>query len=253
MNLHFIHRSHHRVLGWHSVVAGAVVALSAFGALAHPSGADGGRENVVSFSSAATEELVQDQMTVTLQALKEGASASDVQTALKAAMDAALKEARLSAQPNGGLEIKTGGFSVFPRYGSNGKIAGWQGSAQLILEGTDMPRINQLVGRLNQLNVTGVSYGLSRALRESRETALTTQAIARFKSRALQMAKDFGFKSYSLGEISVSSTEPGFENRPPMMYAMRAKAMDAAEAALPSEPGKGVLSVTVNGSVVLQP
>ena len=66
------------------------------------------------------------------------------------------------------------------------------------------------------------------------------------------MARDFGFKSYSLGEISVSSTDPGFEGRP-VMYAMRAKAVEMADAPLPTEPGKGVLSVTVSGQVILMP
>jgi uncharacterized protein YggE len=58
--------------------------------------------------------------------------------------------------------------------------------------------------------------------------------------------------SFTLGEVSVQSGEPGFENRPmPMLKAMRA---DAAEAApLPVAPGKGTVSVTVSGSVVLQP
>jgi predicted secreted protein len=194
---------------------------------------DAARDNAVSFSASATEELVQDQMTVTLQAIKEGAVASDVQSALKAALDSALVEARKAVQ-------------------ANGKINGWQGSAQLVIEGTDTARISQLAGKLTQLNVVGVGYGLSRNLREARESALTTQAIARFRSRAQQMAHDFGFKSYTLGDVSVSSTDPGFEGRP-VMYAMRAKAMDVADAPLPVEPGKGVLSVTVSGQVVLRP
>ena len=213
---------------------------------------DAARDNAVSFSASATEELVQDQMTVTLQAIKEGAVASDVQSALKAALDSALVEARKAVQANGGLDVKTGSFSVSPRYGNNGKINGWQGSAQLVIEGTDTARISQLAGKLTQLNVVGVGYGLSRNLREARESALTTQAIARFRSRAQQMAHDFGFKSYTLGDVSVSSTDPGFEGRP-VMYAMRAKAMEVADAPLPVEPGKGVLSVTVSGQVVLRP
>lgn len=213
--------------------------------------ADAGRDNAVSFSASATEELVQDQMTVTLQVIKEGAVASEVQTSLKATLDAALVEARKAVQPHGGLDVKTGSFSVSPRYG-NGKINGWQGSAQLVIEGTDTARISQLAGKLTQLNVVGVGYGLSRNLREARESALTSQAIARFRSRAQQMAQDFGFKSYTLGDVSVSSTDPGFEGRP-VMYAMRAKAMDMADAPLPVEPGKGVLSVTVSGQVVLRP
>lgn len=233
-----------RVLAW-----GVVAAAAAQGnAQAEPS-----PERVVNFSAAATEELVQDQVSVTLQVIKEGSVSSDVQTALKSVLDGALQEARPNVLPNGGLDLRTGVFSVSPRYGNNGKIVGWQGLAQLVVEGTDIARVHQLVGRLSQLNVVQVSYGLSRGLREARESALTTQAIARFRARAQSMAKDFGFKGYTLGNVSVSSTEPGFEGRPPVLYAMRAKAMEVADAPLPSEPGKGVLSVTVSGHVILQP
>lgn len=233
-------------------VATLILGAAMGGASAQASPRDAGRDNAVSFTTSASEELTQDQMTVTLQAVKEGAVAAEVQSALKAALDAALVEARKAVLPNGALEVKTGSFSVSPRYGNTGKINGWQGNAQLIIEGTDTTRISQLVGKLNQLNVVGVGYGLSRALRESHESTLTTQAIARFRARAQQMARDFGFKSYSLGEISVSSTDPGFEGRP-VMYAMRAKAVEMADAPLPTEPGKGVLSVTVSGQVILMP
>lgn len=243
----FAGRFHARAVG-QSLLLAAVLGSSGFAQAA----ADVGRDNAVSFSASATEELVQDQMTVTLQAIKEGAAASEVQASLKATLDAALVEARKAVQSHGGLDVKTGSFSVSPRYGNNGKINGWQGSAQLVIEGTDTARISQLAGKLTQLNVVGVGYGLSRNLREARESALTSQAIARFRSRAQQMAQDFGFKSYTLGDVSVSSTDPGFEGRP-VMYAMRAKAMDVADAPLPVEPGKGVLSVTVSGQVVLRP
>ena len=77
------------------------------------------------------------------------------------------------------MAVRTGYFSVQPRYNSSGRVNGWQGSAQLILEGTDIARITQTSGRLNQLNVINVGYGLSRALREQHESALTSQAIAR--------------------------------------------------------------------------
>jgi len=208
-------------------------------------------QNIVRFSATATEELTQDLMIVTLQATREGAQAAEVQAGLKQVLDAALTEARKAQGP--GLEVRMGAFSVQPRYASTGRISGWQGNAQLVLEGTDTARIAQVVGRLNQMNVNNVAYGLSRAAREQHESRLTSQAIARFQARAAQIASDFGFKGFSLGEVSVSSTEPGFEPRPYMVQAMRAKAMDAAEMALPSEPGKGTLAVTVNGQVQLTP
>jgi predicted secreted protein len=237
----------------HSAALSAAVAASLILASggAH---ADAPRLNVISFSTSATQELTQDLLLVTLQVVREGAQAADVQASLKQGLESALAEARKSAKGSvvGGVDVRTGQFTVQPRYASNGKVNGWQGVAQLILEGTDTARISQAVGQLNQLNVVNVQYGLSRALREQYESSLTSQAIARFKTRAVQMAQEFGFKGYSLGEISVSSTEPGFEPRP-MLMAMRAKSFEAADAALPVEPGKGVLSVTVSGQVVLAP
>ncbi len=212
--------------------------------------AEAPRQNALSFSASATEEVTQDLLVVTLQATREGNQASDVQTALKQVMESALTEARKAAQGQPGIEVRTGSFSVQPRYTNAGRISGWQGSAQLVLEGTDTTRISQTAGKLTQLNVVNMQYGLSRGLRERHEAALTNEAIQRFRSRASAMASAFGFKSYTLGEVSVSSTEPGFEPRPYMM-ATRAKTMEAADAALPVEPGKGRLSVSVNGQVYL--
>lgn len=214
--------------------------------------AEAPRQNALSFSASATEEVTQDLLVVTLQATREGNQAAEVQAALKQVMESALTEARKAAQGQPGIEVRTGSFSVQPRYTSAGRISGWQGSAQLVLEGTDTTRISQTAGKLTQLNVVNMQYGLSRGLRERHEAALTNEAIQRFRSRASAMASAFGFKGYTLGEVSVSSTEPGFEPRPYMMAA-RAKTMEAADAALPVEPGKGRLSVSVNGQVYLTP
>jgi predicted secreted protein len=214
--------------------------------------AEAPRQNALSFSASATEEVTQDLLVVTLQATREGNLAAEVQVALKQVMESALSEARKAAQGQSGMEVRTGSFSVQPRYTNAGRISGWQGSAQLVLEGTDTTRISQTAGKLTQLNVVNMQYGLSRGLRERHEAALTNEAIQRFRSRASAMAAAFGFKGYTLGEVSVSSTEPGFEPRPYMMAA-RAKTMEAADAALPVEPGKGRLSVNVNGQVYLTP
>ena len=54
-----------------------------------------------------------------------------VQSALKRALDAALAEARKAAKP-GLVDVQTGNFSLFPRYGKNNLINGWQGNAELL-------------------------------------------------------------------------------------------------------------------------
>lgn len=209
------------------------------------------QRNVVSLSATASQDINQDMLAVTLNVTREGNQAAEVQSQLKQVLEAALSEARKSAVPQG-MDVRTGAFSMYPRYNNQGKVNGWQGNAQLVLEGTDMARIAQVAGKLTALNVTGVEYGLSRTTREASESALLAQAVARYRAKAQDVAKAFGMGSFSLGEVSVQSGEPGFEGRPvPMLKAMRAEAADAAP--LPVAPGKGTVSVTVSGSVVLQP
>lgn len=211
------------------------------------------RRNLLSLSNTATLEVTQDLLTVTLQAVKDGTSAAEVQTQLKQILDAGLAEARKAAKPDA-MDVRTGNFSIHPRYSNQGKINGWQGQAQLVLEGPDMVRIAQTAGRLDAMNVTQVGYGLSKALREKTEASLTGQAIAGFRARALDMAKAFGFGGFTLAEVSVQSGEPGFEGRPvPMMMMKSARADMAQSAPLPVEPGKGTVSVTVSGQVALTP
>lgn len=209
------------------------------------------RRNVVSFTASATQEVTQDLLTVVLQANKEGSQAADVQSALKQLLESGLNEARKAAQP-GSMEVRTGSFSLYPRYSNQGRTNGWQGQAQLVLEGTDMARITQTVGKLNQLNVVQVSYGLSRALREKHEAAVTAQAIASYRARGLELAKAFGFGNYALSEVSVQSNE-GSDPRPVPMMMKSARSEAAADAPLPVEPGKGQITVTVSGQVVLTP
>ena len=105
-------------------------------------------ENVISFSTSANLEVTKDLLTVTLQVVRDGTDAASVQAGMKQALDAALAEAKKSAAP-GQMDVRTGNFSLNPRYGRDGKINGWQGQAELVLEGKDLPRVAQAAGRIN--------------------------------------------------------------------------------------------------------
>ena len=72
----------------------------------------------------------------------------------------------------------------------------------------------------------------------------------RFKARAGDIAKSFGFAGYGLREVSVNSNDQGFQPRPRVM-AMEAKAT-ASDMAVPLEAGKTAVVVTVSGSVQLR-
>lgn len=210
-----------------------------------------GVTNVVNLSATAVEQVTQDWLTMVLTVTRDGADAATVQRQLKQVLEPALAEARREAAP-GAVEVRTGRFQVNPRYGRDGRISGWQGSAELVLAGRDIGKVAALAGRLNGMVVSQSGYSLSRELREQREAALAAAAIQKFQGRAQAVASQFGFKSYVLREISVNTGEQ--MGQPPMVFAMRAKAeMADAAAPVPTEPGQGELSASVQGSVQLLP
>jgi predicted secreted protein len=77
-------------------------------------------------------------------------------------------------------------------------------------------------------------------------------AIERFKARASEVAKGFGFSGYTLREVSVSSAEQGERPVYGRPMAAQAKVSMASDAPLPVEAGKSQVTVTVSGSVQLR-
>src|SRR4029453_16386222 len=108
-----------------------------------------------------------------------------------------------SAQP-GQLDVHTGNFSLSPRYSRDGKMVGWQGTAELVLEGRDFPRITQTASRTGTLTIRPLGFGLSREARAPAEPEAQARASANFKQKAAELAKDFGFAAYTLREVSVN-------------------------------------------------
>ncbi len=203
-------------------------------------------QNVVSLQASASLEVTKDVLNVTLSTTRDGTDAGGVQTALKQALDAALVEAKKVAKPNQ-IEVQTGNFSLFPRYSTKGVITGWQGTAEMVVEGRDIPGIAQLTGRITTLTIARVGTNLSREQREKVESDVSAQAIARYRAKAADYAKQFGFTGYTLREVNINSNEPMAYASAPMMR-MSTKSADA-ESSLPVELGKGTVTVTVNGSV----
>jgi len=205
-------------------------------------------QNVLQLQASGTVEVQQDMLSMTLSTTRDGTEAAAVQSQLKTALDAALAEARKNAQP-GQLDVRTGNFSLSPRYTREGKINGWQGSTELVLEGRDFPRITQTAGRITTLNVGSVGFGLSREQRAKVETEAQSIAIDNFKQKAAELAKGFGFAGYTLREVSVNASEGGPVR--PRMMAAQAKSL-SADAPVPIEAGKTTVVVNVSGAVQLK-
>jgi predicted secreted protein len=206
-------------------------------------------QNVVQLSANAAVDVQQDILTITMSTTREAADANAVQTQLKTALDTALAEAKKTSVP-GQLDVRTGNFSLYPRYTRDGKINGWQGTTELVLEGRDFAKISSTAGKIQTLTVGNVVFSLSREQRSKVESEAQQIAIERFRSKASEIAKSFGMSSYILREVAVNAGDQGFTPRP--RIAEMSMKISSADAAVPVEAGKSTVIVTVSGSVQLR-
>jgi predicted secreted protein len=222
-------------------------AAAVIGAAAQAQPAPASPQNVLTLQASASAEVPMDLLGIVFSTTREGTDAAVVQSQLKQALDAALAEAKKAAKP-GQLEVQTGNFSLYPRYAAKGGIAGWQGRAELIVEGRDTAAIAQLAGRVQTLSIARAGFSLSREARHKAEAEVTAQAITRFRNQAQTYAQQFGFTGYTVREVNIGADLP----QAMMAAAPRARLqMDsaAAEAPLPTEAGKATVTVNVGGSV----
>lgn len=204
--------------------------------------------NIVHLGATGVVEVQQDTLTVTLRATKDGVDAAAVQAHLKLVLDGALQEGRAVARA-GQLSIRSGALGLNPRYGKDSKIVGWQGTADVVLEGRDLVNISQLSGRIQGMNIAALQFGLSEAERALAQAAAQSLAITSFKLKADSITRQFGLTSYTLRDIAVSAgdgNQPRAQMPMPMQMQMRSVESDAP---VPLEAGRATLSVSVNGSI----
>ncbi len=206
-------------------------------------------QNVAQLSSSGSVDVQQDLLSITMNTTASGADANTVQAQLKQALDSALAIARPAVLP-GQLDLRTGNFSLYPRYDKSGKINGWQGSSELVLDGRDFSRITTTAGKIQTMTIGNLSFALSREQRAKVETEVQNIAIERFKAKALEVSKNFGFAGYTLREVSINANDQSFQPRPRAM-AMMAKSVES-DSPVSVEAGKSTVLVNVNGSVQMR-
>lgn len=201
----------------------------------------------LSLSAAATSEVAQDKVTITLASEIEGNDQAKLSQQLNQLLEATLAEAKR----NSAVTARNGNYNVWANTDRNGRITAWRGRAELILESRDFVAASKLAGELSrQMAISNVAFSLSREAREAEEQRLLAEAAKAFTARADQAAKAFGFSGYAVKQLDLSGA--GTVTPMPRAYAMAAPSMEAKAADLPLAGGKSAVSVSVRGTVYLR-
>ena len=224
--------------------------LSTLVAAQPPAAAGRDPEGVLSLNSSATVQVPNDWISVQFSTTREGADAAAVQADLKAALGAALVLARQVEKGEGHVQVQGGGFSLQPRLNAKGVVNGWTGSTSLWVQGRDMGTIAELAGHVQTMTVGSLDYSVSREAREKVEGEVAAQAIARFRAKAADYARAFGYAGFTVRDANVSVDGGQPRTRPIMM--MKSAMASSMSEPLPVEAGSGSVTANVNGSVQLK-
>lgn len=207
------------------------------------------RNPEMTLQAAASAEVKQDTVHMTLSVEVEASDQASAGNKLASSVDAVVKRARGAKN----ITVSTGIYQVWPNTNSKGKIIGWRGQGQLILESQDFDAVGALAAKLgDKTSISGVSFSLSRQAQEAEERKLLSQAAQAFKERALAAANAFGFSGYKLSRIDVGGSG-GFVPAPRMAALSAAASKDSASFAnVPLEAGETTVSMSISGTIVLQ-
>ena len=172
-------------------------------------------QNVLQLSATGTVEVPAGPAEHhAVSAPRRAADAAAVQAQLKQALDAALAEARKSAQP-GQLDVRTGNFSLYPRYTPRRQDQRLAGHCRTGAGRARLRRASpRLAGRIKTLTVASIGYGLSREQRAKVGSRCAGAWPSTPSSRRpTELAKGFGFAGYTLREVSVNASHGRTDRR----------------------------------------
>lgn len=235
------------VLGALLAAAQACIVLPAGAADMH--GETAGRHErwpQASLNAEASAQVAQDTVTITLAAELDGASQAKVAEQLATTLGRAMKQVAGDTR----VKASTGNVRVWPVNDDRGRISGWHGRAEIVLESTDFKAAAAQAAKAGDgMAIANLRFSVSRAARAKAEQDLLAEASQAFRARAQALASAFGFASYSIRDIQLGGSGAMPYQPAPRVMAM---ASVAKAAPVPLEGTNETVTVSVHGSIFLR-
>jgi predicted secreted protein len=145
--------------------------------------------------------------------------------------------------------VQTAQYSTRPVYANGRRIVGWVARQSVRLESEDAESLSELLGELQErVAIQSVSYDVSKAARDAAEEQLIAEALQQFNRRAGLVAEELGRDGFRMVRINIG-TSGGVPV--PIQYRERLATADVAAPAM--EAGVQTLTVSINGTIELDP
>jgi predicted secreted protein len=203
--------------------------------------------NRIDFQVEASREVSNDLLTTTMSAEFQDKHPARVAQQLNAALNSALQK----AAAYGTVKTTSGSQNTYPVYGKNNQIDAWRGHGDIRIESRDFKAAGELIMQLqNTLQLSDVQFGIAPDTRINIESALITEAIKAFQSRADAIRLAVGAKNYKTVHFSINTG--GMPPRYPIAM-MHSRAVADAEIPAPEfASGETRMTVQINGTIEIQ-
>ncbi len=201
---------------------------------------------LVHLQAEARSEIANDLMIVRFESVERGKDTAELANIVNSRMKKAVELARQVE----GIQIKTTSYRT-SQWWEKGKQKGWIISQELELKGTKIKALSQLAGKLQAfLHIRGMWFEPSRDEIDKMEDKLIAKALEKFKQRAAIAAKQLGYRSWWLKDVSISTS--GRFPTPVPVYRAKVMAGAAESVAAPEvSPGTNQVKVSVSGTIEL--
>ena len=201
----------------------------------------------LTLQAEASTLVRQDTVNLVMAKIVEGADPQALHVQLTSAMEPAFK----LAKGHQALSVRSGGFRVSPVHGADGKISGWRGRSELVIESRDFQAATRLVSELaDRLVLSSLRFHLSEEQRKKHESALIQQAAQAFRDRASLALQAFGYREYEIVKLDLSASVSPGSLQPVMLRSAASSSMPQSDVVL--EADNVPVSVQVSGTVVLR-
>jgi len=198
----------------------------------------------VSFSVERSRQVENDWVRAVVGITDEDPDSALVAERVNKVMDWALGEAKKQKL----VRVKSGAYRTYP-ISEGGRIRRWQASQEIVIEGSDVVPVGELVAKLQaRLQLRSLTFSVTPERRRQVEDDLSAEALAACRNRAELVRTSLEASSYEIVSISIGGSGSGPQRRFQEARMMMAKS--SAKRAVPAlEAGTTLIQVNANGTV----
>jgi len=202
----------------------------------------------LSLQAQAVAQVQQDTVSLTLAIEHSAANQASVNKKLTEALNAAMPVAKSVDT----VKARSGAYRVWAVSNREGKVTGWRGRAEILLESMQFAQAAELADKLADIMpLSHIQFSLSDQAKARQERVLLVEAARAFRERAQAVVHAFGYTDYQIRKLDLGGEGAIYVQDPAVKHYGRMVSESLSLVDVPLEADSVSVVVQVKGIVSL--